>query len=101
MAVGTLFGGNWNVGCVPVAVTVPASATRPDEKTMIPQLAQPPIPRAMATGMPGLPSATASTHFLLVGSGRKPPCHGASGRSLQVLLDHSMIVTRSTGKLAA
>ena len=55
----------------------------------------------MPMGMPGSPVSAACVQTLLVGSGRKPPCQGASGRSLKVPLDHSRIVTRSTGKLAA
>src|SRR4051794_38797000 len=61
-AVGSLDGGKRKVGSLPLAVQVPAVATKPDGKMMTPQFAQPPMPRAAAIGVPGLPPASRS-HF--------------------------------------
>src|SRR5204862_1694286 len=58
----TLLDGNCQVGFVPDAVCVPPALTSPDENTITPQFAQPPMPRAIHTGMPGLPFTAAVLH---------------------------------------
>src|SRR5436190_3889202 len=87
----TLLDGNCQVGFVPDAVCVPPALTSPDENTITPQFAQPPMLRAIHTGMPGLPFTAAVLHVVESGSGRKPPHHGGSGFSLKAPYIHSRI----------
>src|SRR5206468_3273826 len=96
IAVGIFVGGSRRKGSVPLAVHVPATATRPVEKTATPLLDQLTMPRAIKIGAPGFPPAF--IHHAAAGSGRKPPHQGGSGFSVKQLWLISIIVTRSTPK---
>ena len=94
-AVGILCGGKRRVGFPPFAVQVPAVATKPEEN--IPTLHSWPNCPYREPWLRADQSERWATfsHSLTIGSGRNPPHHGGSGRSLKQPFDHSRMVTRS------